>query len=75
MSDNAISSLTIALTGLRPFSDYNVTVTATNRAGSASGFVEFTTLEDGELHLTLSLRICCKFAHFLISTIAKEILN
>ena len=25
--------------------------------------------------LTLSLRICCKFAHFLISTIAKEILN
>ena len=25
--------------------------------------------------IPLSLRICCKFAHFLISTIAKEILN
>ena len=25
--------------------------------------------------LTLSLRICCKFAHFLISTIAKEVLS
>ena len=24
--------------------------------------------------ISLSLRICCKFAHFLISTIAKEIL-
>ena len=28
----------------------------------------------GVFSLTLSLRICCKFAHFLISTIAKEIL-
>ena len=58
MSDNTTPNLTIALTGLRPFSDYNVIVTATNRAGSVSGFVEFTTLEDGELHIYDRVGLC-----------------
>ena len=58
MSDNTTPNLTIALTGLRPFYDYNVTVTATNRAGSASGFVEFTTLDDSELHVYDRVGLC-----------------
>ena len=48
MFENTTSSLSIDLTGLLPFSDYTVTVIATNRAGNESDFVEFTTLEDGE---------------------------
>ena len=48
MFENTTSSLSINLTGLQPFSDYTVTVIATNRVGNESGFVEFTTLDDGE---------------------------
>ena len=39
------------------------------------GLVVFVGEHGGKSLVSLSLRICCKFAHFLIYTIAKEILN
>ena len=53
-------------------------VTETNRfrdLGRGRGVVGNNTKATICTRISLSLRICCKFAHFLISTIAKEILR